>query len=181
MKHLYSTANFQLSSLKLKPLSFLAACIIIFSGSAIAQEGKEEKHLVKQPLSQQDEKPGALGNKTFLKPETVQSFLPGTLVDWTVKIEKNKVVLGWTTTIEANALHFTIEKSFNGVDYSDAAVLSAAGNSNSPRQYAFTEKLTHNASKNIFYRLKLVDMNANVKYSDVRTVRASAQEEVKLE
>jgi hypothetical protein len=168
MKHFYPTTYFQFSSLVSKPICFLAASIIIFSGTAIAQKGN-------------DEKPGTPETKTLVKPESVQSFLPGTLVDWTVKIEKNKVVLGWTTTIETNAVHFTIEKSFNGVDYTDAAVLSAAGNSNSRKQYAFTEKLSHNASKNIFYRLKMLDKDANLKYSDVRTIRASAQEQVKLE
>ena len=162
MKHFISTAYFQYSSLVLRPLCSLSAAVLIFSGTAVAQNGKEEQ-------------------QADVKPETVQSFLPGTLVDWTVKIDKNKVVLGWTTTIEANALHFTIEKSFNGTDYSDAGLLLAAGNSNSRKQYAFTEKLSNNASKNIYYRLKLVDLNANVKYSDVRSVRAGAQEEVKLE
>ena len=181
MKLFYSTACFQPSSVKFKPLFFIAVAIMIFSGTAFAQKENEEKPLVKQSFMQQGDNSGAVDNKTFAKPEAVQSFLPGTLVDWTVKIEKNKVVLGWTTTIEANALHFTVEKSFNGVDYTDAAVLSAAGNSNSRKQYVFTEKLSHNANKSIFYRLRLLHKDENVKYSDVRTVRASAQEEVKLE
>src|SRR5687767_3470467 len=116
MKLFYSTTCFQPSSLKFKPLFFLSAAIMIFSGTAFAQQEKEEKPLMKQPFMQQDDNSGALDNKTFANPEGVQSFLPGTLVDWTVKIEKNKVVLGWTTTMEANAIHFTVEKSFNGVD-----------------------------------------------------------------
>ena len=110
MKHLNSTICFQSSSLKFKPLFFLAVAVVIFSGTALAQKEKEEKPFQEQPFMQQDQNSAALGNTTFAKPEAVQSFLPGTLVDWTVKIEKNKVVLAWTTTIEANALHFTVEK-----------------------------------------------------------------------
>src|SRR5690349_20633868 len=109
--------------------------------------------------------------KTTYFPTSVQSFLPGTLVNWTAKIDKNKVFLTWTTTVEKNTLHFTVEKSFDGQEYSEVAVLFAAGNSDIRKNYVFTEKVSNNGNKLIYYRLKMVDLDRNVKYSDVRTIK----------
>jgi hypothetical protein len=180
MKQFYSTAYLNTSKSLIKPFSLFTAVLFLVSHTAFAQKIKDETTFSKKPLQQSEEKSGALGVKSLIYPGSVQSFLPGTLVNWTAKLDKNKVLLNWTTTIEKNSVHFTIEKSFNGVDFTDAAVLFAAGNSNIRKQYAFTEKLSHNA-KNIYYRLKMVDMDDNIRYSDIRVVRDNTPENVKLE
>src|SRR5256885_6645873 len=60
---------------------------------------------------------------------TAQAFLPATLVQWNVVLNNNDVVLNWTTTVEKNSSHFMIERSFNGISFTEIAKLSAAGNS----------------------------------------------------
>jgi len=180
MKQFYSIAYLTSSKSLVKSISLLTAVLLLASGSAFSQKMKDETKFSKKPLKPSEEKSGALTNKSFTHAASVQSFLPGTLVNWTAKLDKNKVLLNWTTTIEKNSVHFTVEKSFNGVEFTDAAVLFAAGNSNIRKQYVFSEKLSHNA-KNIYYRLRMVDMDDNIKYSDVRVVRGNTPENVKLE
>jgi len=120
-------------------------------------------------------------SKSLGHPVAVQSFLPGTLVNWTAVLDNNKVLLNWTTTVEVNTKHFTIEKSFDGTEFMESALLFAAGNSNIRKQYVFSDKVSINVTRVIYYRLKMVDMDGNVKYSDIRTVRGSKPVGVMLE
>ena len=112
---------------------------------------------------------------------TVQSFLPGTLINWNVKIDNDKVFLTWTTTIEKNSLHFKVEKSINGIEYTDAGVVSAAGNSSIRKNYAFTEKLGTKTNKLVYYRLKMIDLDSTIRLSDVRTIRGIQLNSVALQ
>jgi len=109
--------------------------------------------------------------KSFIYEQGVVSFLPVTLINWNATLSNNNVALKWTTTTEKNASHFIIERSFDGVEYSDIAMLFAVGNSDINNDYAYTDKLATGNSGIIYYRLKMADMDGNYKISDVRIVR----------
>jgi Secretion system C-terminal sorting domain len=109
--------------------------------------------------------------KGFSYQAPVTSFLPATLVNWAANYANNSIALKWTTTEEKNASHFIIERSFDGSEYMDAAMLFAVGNSDIPNNYSFNDKVPAGNSGVIYYRLKMVDMDGRVKTSDVRIVR----------
>jgi len=119
--------------------------------------------------------------KGFTYDQPVQSFLPVTLINWNASYINNNVSLKWSTTSEKNASHFIIERSFDGVDYTDAAMIFAAGNSETITNYAFTDKLPAGNTGVIYYRLKMVDMDGRSQTSVVRLVRiGKASESVKI-
>ncbi len=119
--------------------------------------------------------------KGFTYQEPVQSFLPVTLINWNASYVNNNVSLKWSTTVEKNSSHFIIERSFDGVEYSDAAMIFAAGNSDIVSNYAFTDKIPAGNSGVIYYRLKMVDMDGRSQTSVVRLVRiGKASETVKI-
>lgn len=101
----------------------------------------------------------------------VTSMLPATLINWGATLNNNTVSLKWTTTMEKNTSHFMVERSFDGVEYTDAAMLVTAGNSDLQRNYAFNDKVPAGTSGVIYYRLTLYDMDGRTKTSDVRIVR----------
>jgi Secretion system C-terminal sorting domain len=109
--------------------------------------------------------------KSFIYSQGIVSFLPVTLINWNAALSNNNVALKWTTTTEKNASHFIIERSFDGVEYSDIAMLFAVGNSDISNDYAYTDKLATGNSGIIYYRLKMADMDGNYKVSDIRIVR----------
>ena len=109
--------------------------------------------------------------KSFSYQQAVTSFLPVTLINWSAAYANSNVNLTWTTTEERNASHFIVERSFNGSDFSDIAMLFATGNSDMNVNYAFTDRVSSGNSGVIYYRLKMVDMDGNYKTSDVRVVR----------
>jgi hypothetical protein len=119
--------------------------------------------------------------KGFTYDKPVQSLLPATLVNWNATYVNNNVSLKWTTTVEKNTSHFIIERSVDGIEYTDAAMIFAAGNSDLVTNYAFTDKIPAGNTGVIYYRLKLVDMDGREQTSVVRLVRiGKVSETVKI-
>jgi len=103
---------------------------------------------------------------------TSVASLPVKLTLFTAKsLSSNKVVLNWNTAQEKNSSHFTIEKSLNGRDFSDAGIMFSMGNSELPQQYTFTNDLRAGEKGLIYYRLKMVDMDGKSHHSSIRVVR----------
>jgi len=105
------------------------------------------------------------------------SSLPVMLINWNAAYINSNIALKWTTTSERNASHFIIERSFDGSDYSDIAMLFAAGNSDISVNYSYNDKVPAGNSGIIYYRLKMVDMDGRYTTSDIRIVRIGKSEE----
>jgi hypothetical protein len=100
------------------------------------------------------------------------TFLPVKLTSFTAKgLENGKVVLNWNTSQEKNSSHFTIEKSLDGKDFSDAGIVFSMGNSEQPQHYTFTDKLRAGEKGLIYYRLKMVDIDGRSQHSVIKVVR----------
>jgi hypothetical protein len=84
------------------------------------------------------------------------------------------VSLKWATTQEINASHFIIERSTDGVEYSDAAMIFAAGNSQILVNYSYNDKIPGGNSGVLYYRLRSVDMDGKNTVSDIRIIRLGA-------
>lgn len=95
--------------------------------------------------------------------------VPVTLGSFTVQKQNKANKLSWTTTQELNSLKFVIEQSRNGRDFVTLGEVAAAGNSNTERTYSFTHNLPLTGYN--YYRIKMVDVDNKVKYSQVRSVQ----------
>jgi len=95
--------------------------------------------------------------------------LPIELLSFTGKLQGENVKLNWSTVFEQNSKGFEIEKSFDGVSFRKIGFVASAGNSNSIRNYTFTDP--QRAIEYNYYRLKLVDIDNTYDYSDVVLVK----------
>lgn len=114
--------------------------------------------------------------KKFTYSNPVVQTLPITLADFTARLNNKNVLLNWATDMENNASHFTIERSVDGKSFDDAAIVFAEGNSSVRREYSFKDDVSKINSKLVYYRLKMVDMDARYKYSEVVLVRMAGEE-----
>ena len=80
-----------------------------------------------------------------------------------------KADLKWTARNEGNVSHFVIERSKDGVNFQDAAVVFAFEDANN-FTYKFSEKLNETEGV-VYYRLCTIDKAGKYSYSDVRLVR----------
>jgi hypothetical protein len=99
----------------------------------------------------------------------IQSILPVSLTDFTAtKTASRKVDLRWITASEVNSSHFIVQRSADGINFSDIGRVTAAGNNSVSRTYNLTDQrpLPHTN----FYRLSMVDIDTRSKYSQVLRV-----------
>ncbi|MFN8296929.1 MAG: Ig-like domain-containing protein [Chitinophagales bacterium] len=89
--------------------------------------------------------------------------LPVELTQFTVTCEDGNGLLSWATASELNTKEFIIERSSTGNNYEVIGTVAAAGNSNTYRNYSFTDLSV--LSGQAYYRLRLVDLNNSFKYS----------------
>jgi Secretion system C-terminal sorting domain len=83
----------------------------------------------------------------------------------------NDVLLKWKTLSESNTDHFEIERSADGISFSPVGTKAAAGNSSIELSYDFADPGM--AGSIYYYRIKLVDFDGKVSYSNVAVVRKS--------
>jgi|GEM_PF-3527068 len=102
---------------------------------------------------------------------STESTLPVTWLDFTAKLQSGVVALEWKTASEQNTRDFVIQHSANGIDWTEAGTVAAAGNSTTVRSYRFV----HNspvAGAN-YYRLLQRDLDGNYSYSAVKMLNLS--------
>ena len=107
--------------------------------------------------------------------ETIaQITLPVQLISFSAdKYNINSSILSWTTSSEYNNDYFGIERSSDNRTWENIGQVKAAGNSMKYQNYNFIDdKLILNRSdENIFYyRLRIVDLDGQYKYSEIRSV-----------
>ena len=102
------------------------------------------------------------------------TFLPVTLTSFAVSFKNENAVLQWSTLTESNFSHFVVEKSTNGFDFSDAAVLFTEDNKGTPKNYIYTDAVAD--APVIYYRLRMVDLDGKFNYSSVRLVKTRVED-----
>lgn len=105
-------------------------------------------------------------------------LLPVKLVSFSAMLNTDKVDLKWVTSSEKNVSHFSIEKSTDGINFSEAGVVFAFGNTSETKNYSFTDG-SINASQAgvIYYRLRSIDIDGKSELSQVKTIRIGKRNE----
>lgn len=106
---------------------------------------------------------------TYTAPRT----LPVNLVSFNATMVNKNVALTWTTSQEKNASHFTIERSTDGVEFTDAGIIFTDGNSELARSYNFKDPMSTSGKGVLYYRLKMVDLDGKFDYSQIRLIKLS--------
>jgi len=96
--------------------------------------------------------------------------LPVELLNFDGRVTAKQVELQWQTASESNSSHFTIERSYNGVDYEFVSMLKAAGHSVEKQSYHAADDKA-DLSRLIYYRLKQYDNGISAeRFSSVLSV-----------
>lgn len=103
--------------------------------------------------------------------------LPVNLISFNAKYNKPDVGINWSTAQEKNFSHFVIEQSTDGVNFIQLAVVFGAGESDTKKEYSYTDKNLTGRKGLVYYRLKSVDKDGKFEYSSVRIIRLG--EEIK--
>jgi uncharacterized protein (TIGR02145 family) len=94
------------------------------------------------------------------------SVTPVELTSFAASVIDDNVHLTWKTATEINSLVFEVEKkNSNNDEWQKIASLKASGNSTSQKLYTYNDL---NVNPGIYsYRLRMIDLDGSVKYSDI--------------
>lgn len=109
--------------------------------------------------------------QSFRFNQAVEFTLPLVLKSFNASLNNKKVALNWVTGHEKDVSHFVVERSTNGVDYTEAGIVFAYGNSTAVQNYSFPDVLNTASKGVVYYRLKMIDNQKQYQYSPVRLVR----------
>lgn len=98
--------------------------------------------------------------------------LPVTLARFNGTLLDNAVSLSWTTTDEAGASHFDIERSGDAKEFIQLGRVQAKGNSSVKQQYRFLDSKPFAGTN--YYRLKMVDADGKFEFSRMISVENGA-------
>jgi len=98
----------------------------------------------------------------------VSTSLPVNLAKYEVKLDKGKVYINWSTTSETNSRNFTVERSVDGVTFKPIAVVEAAGNSSTLKNYSVTDRQPLKGTS--YYRLKQDDIDGQTRYYETKKI-----------
>ena len=92
--------------------------------------------------------------------------LPVTLISFTAQPINTIVQLNWATASEFNNAYFDVEHSTDGANFTALAKVNGKGNTATGNSYSYLHDLP--AAGNNFYRLKQVDIDNKITYSNVQ-------------
>lgn len=109
--------------------------------------------------------------------------VPVELVSFNARLIEKNVFLNWKTATEINNYGFDVERKdiINSNlmnDFQKISFISGHGNSNSPKEYSYTDKDVQSGT--YLYRLKQIDNDGQYEYSPVVNVEISVPAEYEL-
>ncbi len=120
--------------------------------------------------------PEATGTSLFDYPNPI----PVELVNFTAGDEGNSVLLSWSTATEKNNRGFEIQRKSNN-EWETISFIAGKGNATETTNYQYTDNpINSGITGKVVYRLKQIDFDGTIKYSDVVEIRISAPEEYRL-
>ncbi len=105
--------------------------------------------------------------------------LPVELTTFSAAVSGKNVVLNWGTATEISNYGFDIERSSDKSSWSKIGFVPGNGNSNSTKQYSYTDN-PGSANGKIYYRLKQLDTDGKYEYSKILEVNLGTPAEFAL-
>ena len=99
-------------------------------------------------------------------PSSCDFVLPIELTSFTIQCENDNIYqLNWTTASELNSHKFIVQRSFDGMHFSDIATIAANSNSSFPVNYQYMDTTDNDVI--VYYKLKEIDAGGNTYESKI--------------
>ncbi|GAA4436367.1 hypothetical protein GCM10023091_14180 [Ravibacter arvi] len=103
--------------------------------------------------------------------------LPVTMVSFRAEKEQAQVMLKWVTSMEVNASHFELQRSFDGKVFNAIGVVPAKGESNKTVHYQFSDESSGRAAIS-YYRIRTVDQDGSFSLSQIISINWDHAEDI---
>jgi len=124
---------------------------------------------------------GAAGTEGTFSLSAAGAALPVGFAGFKAELQNGVSLLSWNTATEINNAGFGIERSADGVNFSNIGFVASkvdGGTSNTTQQYQFADKRILNG--NNYYRLKQTDRDGKYTYSNIVVVKALRSQQLEI-
>jgi hypothetical protein len=98
---------------------------------------------------------------------TINSPIPPVeLTSFTGQVQDSYVQLLWTTASEVNNIGFMVERAIQIGQWKEVFFVKGKGTTSEPQQYEFKDGLINMVAKKYYYRLKQIDFDGTINYSN---------------
>jgi endonuclease/exonuclease/phosphatase family metal-dependent hydrolase len=97
-----------------------------------------------------------------------EETVPVELASFSAVYSNSSINLSWVTATETNNYGFEVERSVNMTDWQQVGFVQSSGNSVETKYYSYSDKEIKGT--NVYYRLKIVDLDGSYEYSKVLSV-----------
>jgi hypothetical protein len=113
-----------------------------------------------------------LANCTYIPPDSTFP-LPVQLLAFAGRLSNRQVSLSWKTATETNSFGYDIERSALNTNWEHIGFVPSHGTSTAEQDYTFVD-LKLPAASDLYYRLKMTDLDGSFTYSQVLKIPISA-------
>ena len=107
---------------------------------------------------------------------TLSVALPIELIDFWGKSNGRQTEIFWRTASETNNAGFELQRSTNGFDFQTITWIKGQGSTTQLTDYTYQDKIALENSEVIYYRLKQVDLDGKLNYSDVISLSINSKQ-----
>jgi hypothetical protein len=98
--------------------------------------------------------------------------LPVTLSSFNATLSTdNKVNLTWSTSMEINCSRFVVQRSYDGIHFTDIQTVAGNGTTNLFHSYTATDNPYEFGNEIVYYRLKQIDLDGKQNFSKTVSVK----------
>lgn len=119
--------------------------------------------------------PSFSGGTVAIRVSNTNPELPVVLSYFDVVDEECNAIVKWRTETEINSQEFIIQKTTDGYTWTDTKQVAAAGNSSSAIDYSINDGPVSGLE---YFRLKMIDIDGQFKYSPIVSLQTSCSEEI---
>lgn len=105
--------------------------------------------------------------------------LPAQSLEAAVSLSGKTATVRWVTKNETNTDHFEVERSTDNRHFITAGTVAAMGSSSQTSNYSFRDDVS-NLTGIVYYRVKLVEINGDIRYSNIVAIRLTAVSSIKI-
>ena len=102
--------------------------------------------------------------------ENIMGLLPLKLVEFNAAIQQSEVKLNWIAEQLKDFNHFRVQRSTDGRNFDDIAVIFPADKKTTEATYNYDDDISKSPFNVLYYRLKMVDNSGKITYSSIRVL-----------
>ncbi len=99
--------------------------------------------------------------------------LPVSIKQFLASVNNEQVFLNWKTDNEINLEGYQVQRSFDGIQFENRGSVIIANNKGVAESYQYRELIPIDNGNNLFYRLKITDINGQIKFSEIRIIHTN--------